>query len=440
MKSGQTAQTQLNKDTFTDVPVKAKRKVTYRFNIVSHPKLNLPYAVTVNGRIPDIYKGKPRKLDTESGFIVIENVSPGEKVSLYLNSDSYPNYRNHPVYSVTPTDSDVLVIVTEKKGKHTDTDTPIKSIENAVSEKNKKIETLVAPLTGDIWMRLSHKYTVLEIENLIPADTNPSVKLAVKSIYDGLSQPNLKISIAAPNSAPQLVTLYFNDADNARKNITSFDFLTDILTRVHPAAYAAAIQAALEAGIAVLRITSTWRPMEGSIAHRAGLGLDVNVINDIRLNRQELTKSKAIDTANVSQSEKELFVKLTEKKTARDIAAQKLAQAQSELRNAKSNPGLLISAKQNLQGVEQVHKIAVDEQKKAEIAWGLERDMNEPDDIRRFRSALIKSQSVTQIYDPWFMDDNTRDNVDPSANFQKTKNEITHAHHLHITVRDARIL
>ena len=58
-------------------------------------------------------------------------------------------------------------------------------------------------------------------------------------------------------------------------NIPGFDLLGGGLTRVHPGGYAALINAALANGVSSIKMNSCWRPMVGSIAHRAGLGLDV---------------------------------------------------------------------------------------------------------------------------------------------------------------------
>ncbi|PQO91441.1 hypothetical protein C5614_25810 [Massilia phosphatilytica] len=74
------------------------------------------------------------------------------------------------------------------------------------------------------------------------------------------------------------------------------------------------------------------------------------------------------------------------------------------------------------------------------MAWNAERDRNEPDEVRLFRASLLKCKSVAQVFDPWFMDQDTRDNVAPMPNLQINKNEGLHASHLHITVYEPKIL
>jgi len=78
--------------------------------------------------------------------------------------------------------------------------------------------------------------------------------------------------------------------------------------------------------------------------------------------------------------------------------------------------------------------------KSAESAWIAEQDKNEPNEVRRFREALIVSSSISQLFDPWVMDSNTRDKELPIPNIQSDDNETLHAHHLHITVHEPKIL
>jgi hypothetical protein len=47
---------------------------------------------------------------------------------------------------------------------------------------------------------------------------------------------------------------------------------------------------------------------------------------------------------------------------------------------------------------------------------------------------------VKQLFDPWHMDNNTRDKVPAQPNTQISDNEKLHAHHLHITVLDEKVL
>ncbi len=75
--------------------------------------------------------------------------------------------------------------------------------------------------------------------------------------------------------------------------------------------------------------------------------------------------------------------------------------------------------------------------------WNKERDAVEPNNARLFRASLLKCRCIEQLFDPWYMDANTRDAEPPEANMQlgsKNSNERLHAHHLHITVHEPNIL
>ncbi|AKI99462.1 hypothetical protein ATI61_109333 [Archangium gephyra] len=389
-KPASTTQTKPGHEGTTDSKVDGKRKVTYVFK-GGAKNLNIPYAVAINGNVLAEYKDKPKRVNGAGGKI-ITFAEPGQKVALYLNSDAHPSYRKEPVYEVTPAELDVMVTVTEKKGKHKDSDTPTKT-----ESKDAKSDNYTALLTGDIWLKISHKYTDTEVDALMPKGTSAEVTAAIKSIYNGLTEKKLVISTPEAGKKPAAtLTVTFADSDNPKQNIVKYELLADGLPRVHPGGYAALFNAALEAGVASITMSSAWRPILGSIAHRAGLGLDVNYVAGTRMNREELRKKGAVDTTNVSDEEKKLF---------------------AEYQAAKG-----------------------EEKKEAKKKWEEERDKNEPARVKAYREALAASSCVSQLFDPWFMDDNTQDAVAAKPNMQSNSNETLHAHHLHITVREPKIL
>jgi hypothetical protein len=275
------------------------------------------------------------------------------------------------------------------------------------------------------------------------------VTMAVKSIYAGLSTPTLQIHQPSMGAqAARSLTIKFIDSNNPKDNITSYTLLKDGLPRVHPAGYAALFSAALEHGIDALQVTSCWRPLLGSIAHRAGLGLDVGYVGATPMNRQKLRLGKSRDNPNVSDEEVKLFQEyetaiLTDKKADAELEAAK---------NEASKPGL--SAEQSKQAQEW-KKAATERRKKAreakidaEDAWNTERSANEPAKVKLFRASLLQCQCVSQLFDPWFMDSNTKDEQEPDPNMQRPlppgqkgqSNEELHAHHLPVTVYDPKIL
>ena len=68
-----------------------------------------------------------------------------------------------------------------------------------------------------------------------------------------------------------------------------------------------------------------------------------------------------------------------------------------------------------------------------------ERDNNEPAKVKGYRTSLSRCKCVSQLYDPWYMDDNTQDSIVATLNQQRGSNETLHAHHLHITVHEPKI-
>lgn len=315
-------------------------------------------------------------------------------------------------------------------------------------------------------MKVSHKYTSAEVDALVPAGTAPEVIAAVKSIYVGLSKAELKVSLPAKGSATtRELTVTFNDSDNPKQNITAYTLVGDGLTRVHPGGYAALFNAALENNIPSLTLTSCWRPMLGSIAHRAGLGLDVNMVGGTRMNREELRKSllpttkkgkdgkkvavPAADTGNhnnkdnVTDDEVTLFKEYENAIVARKDADAEVKEATAAFKKPKLNAEDKAKAAERQKTAIANQKAASDKQGDAEKAWNDERDAHEPDDIKLYRASLLKCSCVKQLFDPWFMDSDTKDKVDPEANMQRgasTSNERLHAHHLHVTVFEPKIL
>ena len=446
------SQTQSDKHTPTTVAVTAKRKVTYILDTsASSSSLKMPYAVAINGKVHADFKAKPLQVSGNKGKLTV-TVDSGDKVALYLNSDAHPDYRTQPVYAITPKDRDVVVGITEITGKNGKrADTP--ELKTKATEAGKPDE-YAAPLTGDIWLKISHKYTAGEATKLIPTATAPEVKAAILKYYDGSltrATGNIKIVLPAKDGNPiRTVEIAVGEgADtNPLKHIQSFELFKDGLPRVHPHGYLALIDAAFDAGIEKITLTSTWRPMVGSIAHRAGLGLDVNHLDSTRLNREELRKSRAVDTDNVSEEEKKRF----KEKEAAEAEAKKAKVELDKLKNEynalralkKTNPNKAspireMELEKEMKEAEAKSNAANRNKAAADKAWNAERDKNEPAKIKGYRASLSRCEHVKQLFDPWYMDENTQDNSPAKPNQQKTGNETLHGHHLHITVHEPKI-
>jgi hypothetical protein len=449
--SGQTKPN--NQGTSTAVPVTPKRKVTYVFKITSGTNVNLPYAVAVDGSALAAYANKPARVSGSSGKVVTF-VDQGQKVSLFLNSDAHPSYRSAPVYEVTAGEHDIVVTITEKSGKHTDSDKPV--LVPAKAGATVKEEKYCAPLTGDIWMKISHKYQANEVDGLVPPGTSDTVKAAVKSIYSGLKAASLTVSEPATDKlAARTLTVEFADSNNPQNNISSYTLMADGVTRVHPGGYAALFTAGLEANAITLNLTSCWRPMLGSIAHRAGLGLDVNYVGTTRMNRQELRnafggkkpskKGNKNDKDNVTDDE---VTKFGEYENA--IVANKQAKANFAATNAalakatkSGDAAAIVVAQTKYDAAKEALEPAASAETEARSAWNTARDEGEPLTVKQFRVSLLKCACVAQLFDPWVMDIDGQGGEEANPNMQRgaaTSNERLHAHHLHITVREPRIL
>lgn len=440
----------------TSVFVVPPRKVTYVLNATSSSNLTIPYAVAVDGKVLPTYANRPGRVRGANGQITV-TVRQGQSVSLYLNSDAHPDFRAHSVYQVVAGSRDAIVHINEKPGKHPETDAPVKQIDaDPKKEVAKTSDTYAAVLTGDIWMKVSHKYTETEAASRLPAGTSAAVQEAVKLIYRGLTSAKLKVTEPATDGKPaRTVVVAFVDSGNPKANINNYALLIDGLPRVHPAGFAALFTAALDNGITSLTVSSCWRPMLGSIAHRAGLGLDVSYVGSTRVNREELRKAlegknaskkgNSNDGDNVSDAEVKAFSDyegtILETKTAKA----ELAKAEKALAAAKktADTAKIAKAQTELNEAEIASRDATDAESKALRAWNKERDAAEPTEARLFRTSLLKCSCVRQLFDPWVMDENTQDTNTPTPNMQRgssTSNERLHAHHLHITVHEPKIL
>lgn len=245
---------------------------------------------------------------------------------------------------------------------------------------------------------------------------------AIKRIYEGLPTRWLKIKGQAKDTEPAYtLAVEFEDSDNPRKNVVHYQLLSDGLTRVHPGGYAALFNAAIDNGIDKIVVTSCWRPLLGSIAHRLGLGLDVNYVGSVRLNRQELKTGQAAYTdadANVSSEEVVLYKQMNAAKDERERAEEAARKSRSDTANIK------------LEAAVQAEQVAIEK-------WDSERNRHEPPKVRAFRSSLLRCTCVSQLFDPWYMFGSVVSNG--KANRQETENEKTHSHHLHITVKDRKV-
>lgn len=389
------------------VPVSVRRTVCYEFDTgATKADLALPYLVIIDNKV----QGKPRQLSSAKRKITVE-ASAGSKVALYLNSDVHPDHRRNPVYAVLVEEHDIVVKITEQQGNKEYVEPVVGEgiVRPPQSPGVRSAMRHAAKLTGDIWMLISHRYTEAEAETLLASTTDAVVRKAVCSIYRGLGVPKLDIPQLIGND---VLHISFLKQDNPHLNIkNTCTLLGDVLPRTHPYAFAALFSVARNLGLSEVHVTSCWRPSLGSIAHRAGLGLDVNLIADIsqqvKINRAGLREKGPSKNPNVTDREKELFVIAEEKEAI-----------------AKKN---------------QYDPYAAKDARGAKDDWRHELNGNEPKIMHDLRDSLEKERRVGQILDPWYVELNTNQPNSRKPNEQKTVDEKFHNHHLHITIKEPGI-
>ncbi|QJD90415.1 hypothetical protein HH213_10160 [Duganella dendranthematis] len=381
------------------VPVSAKREVCYEFDTkATDAGLAIPYLVSINGKI----QSKLGKLD---GTRKIKRmVDIGSKVALYLNSDVHPDHRSTPVYAVEVGNNNVLIKITEKTGHHADL-RPV--IGQPLTSGSQGWDCYQAPLTGNIWMAISHRYSENEAQKCLAADTPIEVRQAISNIYRGLRSARLEIAFPDAHK----LNIAFEEGGNAQDNIAGISTTTDVLTRTHPIAFESLLTEAYKLGITDMLVTSCWRPCYGSIAHRAGLGLDVCYIatptEKVKINRIGLLLKGHSSNPYVSDKEKTLRAEWQELK----------ARATRE---------------------KDVKAIDAAEEKRSERVSEMKK--SEPKIMRDLRAGLASHRAVSQLLDPWYMNFNTHGTGEANINEQTSKVEKGHAHHLHITIREHGII
>ena len=434
--------------TVTTVLVGPKCKLIYEFDTAATTAgLVLPYAVVIDGQVVPEHALKPGALRDKRTINLV--VNPSSKVALFLNSDVHPQHRKHPVYAVQVGNNDVHVKITERTGRIGHERATLRGpFCGSTATPGKRVDVYEAALTGDIWMEISHLYTAAEADALLPPDTTPPVRAAVHSIYAGLARPELIVNFPASDAAPRLtlrVEFRAEMQDNVRANTTHCPWLTGIVPRTHPCAYAALLTEAHAAGVTSVAVTSAWRPSFGSIAHRAGLGLDITYLEGdaqrVFLNRVFLIKAGAPRNGNVSEREKTLWRDYQEVKKVAATAEKERDAAQKRLKK-NSDPEKTSQLEQELADAKNRVLDLQERERDASKAWDEERNRNEPALIRKLRGRLGQNKSVKQLFDPWYMDANTADNIPPIPNEQRStnRNEQTHNNHLHITVLEPKIL
>lgn len=387
--------------------------VTWDFDTThgSGKKLDgLPYFVAeMNGdRGTPLVEGQ--KVQLMTGNKIRLKVPFGKSVALYLGSDAKAKYRTKPMYKVKAEEefSDIVVKVREKMER---VDLPAKELpHDEVVEGHKK--TFVADLYGTTWMNFTHKFTEAEAGEMA-ADGGSHVQEAVKQIYRGEPEAagtGLALTVKKPNNKPLKINWPAEAFTNCKATIPAAQgasgWKSEIVPRVNPNTYQAFIQAAFEMDAEEILINSGWRPMLGSVLHRIGIGLDVG---SIKINgHAKLIKRSSTPAEHTYNAALAETAKLEKKKN-------RTPEEDKRLNELKATNG--------------------DKAKAASDAI----KSTDSDVLRQYLAKLRANGEVRQTFDPWEMDQNTRDNVAATQNHSGSGLETLHLTHLHITVFDAEL-
>lgn len=405
-------------------------------------------------------------------------VAPGTVVGLCINVDCKKKYRRHPLWQVTAGDHDIVVDVFETYGKH-DLDDKARlgeTREEGSKDAPRKVDYHKAQLSGDVWMRSTIPFTEADVDAV--ADTPDVVKQALKKIYRAEFESqgaDFHVQIERKKDAQDAtqVQLYWLAAENGNctSNIKALNLRADVPKRIHPAAYAAVAKAAFEAGVTVVKFTNSWRPMLGSMAHRTGRGLDLKWLGTSDttywLNRDGLRRVAAADKnkdgavdaykhGNMSVEEQQAYNEWQDAKAAASDAdaSHKRAIADLQAKQARLAAAKKVGNPETVQAAEAAVKEAEARAERAAAAkerasgnatlaqksWEDQVSAHEPGPVGRYRRYLMHEPIVTQLLDPWYVDTNTHDKIEPKPNTQaKDGIQDLHRHHLHITIDDPEL-
>lgn len=408
----------------------AQVAVTYEIHF--DQKLRLPYAFYWNGvKQPENKVLKPKQ---STAILTIQAlVKEGDKIGLYLGSDASPEFRQELIYPLTVGKKDIKAII-RTKAKPQDDIAELKLID---TEKNSKEERYEGWLTGDIWMRFSHRYSTKEATAhlLDSGEKDAGIAKAMVDLYGGSVNIKTGYGVQFDNKNKCQIVFQTGSDANCQENIKKgYDFAREGLSRVHPRTWIAFLQAARDCAISSMEITSGWRPMFGSATHRIGLGLDIKSVKkvdgstavfDKKNNQLWQTEEERIAHAEWMESER----KLAEAKIS-------LVNAKNNVRQANGEIGIQ-EAKQREAQAKDMYDEANRETNQTKQRFEKKHKNSTTGD---FEQALVKNTLIKQIFDPLLMDADTHDQQEADANLNQSANEKTHQNHLHITASDTYLL
>lgn len=411
----------------------AQVAVTYEIHF--DQKLRLPYAFYWNGvKQPENKVLKPKQA---TAILTIQAlVKEGDKIGLYLGSDASPEFRQELLYPLTVGNKDIKAIIKTKKNPQDDV-AELTPVTPKDADKNSTESRYEGWLTGDIWMRFSHRYSAKEATaHLLNAgEEDTGIAKAIADLYGGSVNTKTGYSVQFDNKNNCQIIFQTGSDANCRANIKKgYDFAREGLPRVHPRTWIAFLQAARECSISSMEITSGWRPMLGSATHRIGLGLDIKSV------KKSDGSTAVFDKTNKSlwQSEEEKAAHTEWVKSEQKLAEAKiaLANASKEVKQAKGEIGIR-NAKEREAQSKNAYKEA---EAKANDTKDIFQKKHKNSTTSNFEQTLTKNPLIKQIFDPLLMDIDTHDQQEADANLNLSGNDKNHQNHLHITANDTYLL
>ncbi len=401
--------------------------------------IRLPYAIFWNGE----KQPSNRVALTSGGNVATVRIMArsGQKVGLYLGSDASPQFRQEMLFPITVGHNDIRVVIQSQTGLHDD----IAEISSKESDIQRDVQEAGRPdkldiyngnkLTGNTWLRFSHKYTAADALALAAeaGETDAGVQAALIALYGGDVSKAAGYTVAFAGKHSCKLSFQSGVDSNCAQNIQRYlslgGFGGAALPRVHPRSWIALLQAARDANVGALEITSGWRPMTGKSPHRIGLGLDIKSAKSTA--GKALVFDKDSPAMWSSPQEKIAHQDWMESEADLEKAKAEIAAAQKAMK-AANDKGKAV-AQQRKDDAEK--KLADALEKRRQVKFEYEKH-HKGTFAGTLEQALFKSPLIRQVFEPLLMDANTRDKVEPEVNRYRVGNEATHKNHLHVTAAD----
>ncbi|RFO96692.1 hypothetical protein DIC66_11780 [Rhodoferax lacus] len=433
----------LNEAQASCVKTHAAGLIPVEYEIHLDTNLRLPYAIYWNGET----QPANRVALTTGGAVATVRIMArsGQKVGLYLGSDASPQFRQEMLFPITVGHNDVRIVIHSVTGQH-DHEAEVSSKETDIQRdmteagRADKLDIYRGNfLTGNTWLKFSHKYTVAESLALAAdaGEVDAGILAALRAIYGGDVSKTSGYTVAFAGKHSCKLSFQAGVDSNCVQNILRYlslgGFSGAALPRVHPRSWVALLQAARDANVGSLEITSGWRPMTGKSPHRIGLGLDIKSAKSVSGTTLVFDK----DNANLwsSPEEKVAHRDWTESEAELDKAHVEMAAAQKAAKAAKEEGKALAQQRE-------------DEAKKRLTKALLQRDLSKAEYAKNHKGTfadtleqtLLKNPLIRQVFEPLVMDANTRDKLEPEVNRYRLGNEATHKNHLHVTAVDSYLI